>query len=154
MRRHLPILVLPLLLAACDNNPPAQSSGQPAAEAPAAPATEAPAAEAPASSTPDADTAPLFGSWAVDVPACTSPIVISATSFEGAENTCDITELADNGDGTFTASLACTSQGQSASERIALEPIFGPVGEGVRLTYLDRGGDPVVLFRCRAPATE
>ena len=149
MRRHLTVLLLPLVLAACDTNTPAPTSEQPASE----PAAQTPATPA-ASAAPASDTAPLFGTWGVDAPVCSMPIVIAETSFQGAENSCDITELADNGDGTFTASLACLSEGESANERISMEPIFGPVGEGLRLTYLDRGGDPVVVFRCSAPPAE
>jgi hypothetical protein len=138
------------LLAACGNNPPApageQPAPQPAAEAPATPATAAPAAAA--------DAAPLFGTWGFDAPACSAPIRISATAFEGAENSCEITALADNGDGTFTAALACAGQGESADEAVVMEPIFGPVGEGIRLTYPDRGGEPVLVFRCTAPRAE
>jgi hypothetical protein len=93
--------------------------------------------------------AALFGTWGYDAPACSSPIAIAETSFEGAENVCRISEFADNGDGSFTASLDCTSQGQTASERVAMTPLFGPLGEGVRLEYLDRGVDPVTVFRCR-----
>jgi hypothetical protein len=149
LRRHLVLLALPLMLAACDSsNPPAPAANapaaQPAAKAPATPAANA----APAAA---AATAPLFGSWAADPANCGTPIVISATSFEGAENSCDISGFTDNGDGTFVAAMSCNSQGQTANERIQMEPLFGPAGEGVRLSYLDRGGDPVVVFRCAAP---
>lgn len=158
MRRLLLAVSLPLLLTACDQPPT-----QPAAES--EPAAATPAVEQPAEPAPEpqaeADKAPLFGVWAADLSWCGGegegfPITISATRFEGRENTCDITELADNGDGTFTASLACTSEGQSTNENVVMEPIFGPTGEGLRLTYVDRGGEPATVFRCetRAAATE
>lgn len=151
MRRFALVLTLPLLLAACDNNPPQPNA--PAAEAPAAqPAAETPAAQ-PASPA-GAAAEPLFGNWAADPASCGTPIVISATSFQGAENSCEITSLTDNGDGTFTAAMSCNSQGQTAQESVSMEPIFGPTGEGVRLTYLDRGGDPVTVFRCPAPRAQ
>ncbi len=145
MRRHLFLIALPLVLAACDSNPPTPAANAPA-EQPAASARDANVAPAAA-----AATAPLFGSWATDPANCGTPIVISATSFEGAENSCEISGFTDNGDGTFTAAISCNSQGQAANERIQMEPIFGPAGEGVRMSYLDRGGDPVVVFRCPVP---
>jgi hypothetical protein len=109
--------------------------------APAATTRPAEAAENP-------DFAALFGTWGYDAPACSSPIAIAETSFQGAENACDISDFVDNGDGSFTATMACTSQGETASERIAMTPLFGPQGEGVRLDYLDRQGAPVTVFRC------
>jgi hypothetical protein len=141
----------------------AVSQGAPFASIPLRPLRPVPAATAPAEAAtapagtpaaPASDAAPLFGSWGFDAPACSSPILISATSFEGAENTCEIGGFTDNGDGSFTASLDCSSQGQTANERVAMTPIFGPQGEGIRLSYLDRGGDPVTVFRCRTPQSE
>lgn len=139
-------LALPLIvvLAACDNSPK-----PPATQAPAAtqPATQAPAAPTLASA---AAAAPLFGTWAA-VPAdcATAAVTISATRLEGVENQCDVTALADNGDGTFTASLACTGEGQIASESVQMTPVFAPTGEGVVLNYLDRGDKKVTLLRCK-----
>ena len=144
------LTALPLfaILAACDQSPPKPPAETPATQAPAAQAPATPAALKPAA-TPAA-AAPLFGSWAADLRECdTFAVQISATQFLGAENQCDITGLTDNGDGTFTANLACNSQGQSASERIQMTPVFAPSGEGVTLNYLDRGGDPVTLLRCK-----
>lgn len=147
--RLLAALPLVALLAACNQSapPPPSEAGTPAtpaAQAPAATMPAKPAAAAPAAA------APLFGRWAADLRECaTSAVEISATRFAGAENQCDITALADNGDGTFTASLACTSQGQSASERIRMTPVFAPSGEGVTLRYLDRGNTEVTLLRCK-----
>jgi hypothetical protein len=113
----------------------------------------APAPAAPAPTVP-ADTAPLFGTWAANLAWCSGsgeggPITISATRFEGSENLCDITELADNGDGSFTAALSCTGEGQTATERVTMTPVFAPTGEGVTLSYLDRGGEKVTVLRCK-----
>ena len=143
MRQLVLALSIPLLLAACDQNP-APPGSETASQDVARVETPAPAAADPAT--------PLFGRWAADLSKCGTPIVISASRFEGAENICDITELAENADGTFTASLSCTGEGQTISERIEMTPIFGPTGEGIRLNYLDRGGDPVTVFRCKAAA--
>ena len=142
-------LTLVALLAACNQSapPPPSEAGTPTTPAAQAPAVTTPAESA---STTPAAAAPLFGSWAADLRECaTSAVQISATRFVGAENQCDVTALADNGDGTFTAGLACTSQGQSASERIRMTPVFAPTGEGVTLRYLDRGDTEVTLLRCK-----
>lgn len=139
-------LALPLLalLAACDNSPKPPASQAPAATQPAA---SAPATARPADS---AAAAPLFGTWAANLANCGSAaVIISATRFEGAENQCDITSLSDNADGTFTAGLACSGEGQTASENVQMTPVFAPTGEGVVLNYLDRGGERVTLLRCR-----
>ncbi|MHB1109504.1 MAG: hypothetical protein ACYCZU_04170 [Devosia sp.] len=139
-------LALPLIvvLAACDNSPKPPATQAPPASQPAA---EAPAATTPAS---PAAAAPLLGTWAAVLADCgTAAVTISATRFEGAENRCDIKALADNGDGTFTASLACTGEGQTASESVQMTPVVAPTGEGVVLNYLDRGGEKVTLLRCK-----
>jgi hypothetical protein len=143
----VPMLVV---LAACGGNAPqAPASNQQAAtETVASQAPTAPAAQ-PAATAAAPDLNPLFGTWGFDAPVCSSPIKIAETSFEGAENSCAISGFTDNGDGSFTASLSCSSQGQAADERIAMTPLFGPQGEGVRLDYLDREGEPVTVFRCK-----
>ena len=148
------VIALPLIvvLASCGQSPTPPAAETPAATPPAgAPAANPPAAATPAATAPalPAAAAPLFGSWAADLGSCDSaPITISATRFEGAENQCDIAALDDNGDGSFTATLACTGEGQAATERVAMVPVFAPTGEGVTLSYLDRGGDKVTLLRC------
>jgi hypothetical protein len=156
-QRSLPLrfffaaLPLVVVLTACGggNVPQAPAGNQQAATEPvASQAPTAPAAQ-PAATAASPDLSPLFGTWGFDAPACSSPIKIAETSFEGAENSCEISGFVDNGDGSFTATLACSSQGQTADERIAMTPLFGPQGEGVRLDYLDRQGEPVTVFRCK-----
>ncbi len=145
MRFAFAALPLVLVLAACSGDAPATpAANQQAAVQPAA----APAAQ-PATTTAAVDLTPLFGTWGYDAPACSSPIRIAENAFEGAENSCQISGFTDNGDGSFTASLSCSSQGQTNAEKIAMTPLFGPQGEGVRLDYLDREGDPDTVFRCR-----
>jgi hypothetical protein len=139
-------LPLVLVLAACGGGAPATpAANQQAAAQPAA----APAAQPAATTAAAPDLTPLFGTWGYDAPACSSPIRIAENTFEGAENSCEISGFTDNGDGSVTASLSCSSQGQTSDEQIAMTPLFGPQGEGVRLDYLDREGDPVTVFRCR-----
>jgi hypothetical protein len=168
------LLAVPALLAACDNpppppQPPAPTPVAPTAEAqpaPSAPLPTAPVAQpetevavlaptpAPSSSRPLTDSQraalePLFGTWATDLKNCDrGAITISASRFEGAENGCDITSLVDSGNWNFVASLSCTSQGQTAQERIAMVPLFAPTGEGIGLTYLDRDNQQVTVLRC------
>jgi hypothetical protein len=165
------------LLAACDNSPKPPPGGQEASTAPTTTTTTA--AEAPPATTttttavqtppPETTTvaatpAPqqsaagadgsdaLTGSWAADPANCaTRAITITPTTFEGAENRCEIGNLTDNQDGSFSAALSCTSEGQSASETIVMRPIFGPLGEGINLTYPDRDNLDVTVFRCEEP---
>jgi hypothetical protein len=146
---HFAVLGVPLLLAACSGGTPPAA---PAASSSAAPqAAPQAAAAAPASAD---NLAPLFGTWAADLSQCgqpTGPIKISATRFEGAENGCDIGGYTDNGDGTFTAALACQSQGQTANENIKMRPIFAPTGEGIDLIYVDRDNQAFTVLRCKEP---
>lgn len=153
-RLSILILLATPLLAACDNSPKPPAT-PPAAEAPAAPAAEPAAPAAPVVAASAEATAPLFGVWAADLADCgTSAITISAARFEGAENSCDIGGLSDNGDGSFTATLSCTGEGAAASERVSMRPLFAPTGEGIGLTYLDRGNSEVTVLRCAAPAAQ
>jgi hypothetical protein len=46
--------------------------------------------------------------------------------------------------------MNCDSQGQKATERIAMNPVFAPTGEGITFTYLDRGNEEVTVLRCEA----
>jgi hypothetical protein len=34
-----------------------------------------------------------------------------------------------------------------------MRPLFGPSGEGIGLTYLDRGNQEATVFRCVQPKT-
>ena len=148
MRRLLPLLALPLLLSACDQNT-ATTESAPAAETPAVEAPVQAAPAEPAAMDTDLDLAPIIGTWAATTATCDTPIEISATSFQGAENTCEIKSLTDNGDGSLTAAMTCQAEGQTVEESVKMTPIFGPPGEGIRLEYIDRSGDPVTVFRCR-----
>ena len=145
MRYALPLtLTLSLLLAACGGDAPTP----PVADS--APATAAPEPAPEPQASVDASLEPLFGAWAIDAANCATPIRITETSFEGRENVCEITGWTSDGEDVHTATMTCTGEGQTATERIAMTPIFGPQGEGIRLNYVDRGGDPVAVFRCAA----
>ena len=149
----LAVLVLPLLLAACESGTP--TATPPAAETPGPVQVEQPvvAAEPASSANTKLDLQPLVGSWGYDAPTCSAPIAISETAFRGLENVCEITDWTVDGD-TYTATMTCTGEGSTATERVAMTALFGPRGEGLRLNYLDRGGDPVLVFRCRAPRSQ
>ncbi len=142
------LLVLPVLaLAACSNEQ------QPAA--PASSAAPAPAAVAEASPAGDAALAPLFGTWALDPAQCDGPVLkISRARFEGAENGCDISSFTDNGNGTFTAALACLGEGQPVAEQVVMRPVFAPTGEGVELTYVNRDNLQTTVLRCVGSAAD
>jgi hypothetical protein len=160
--RLLPLAALPFLLAACgsDNGntaPPATPPAAPVATVPVAPAPATPAPAAPAAPAPAApagqsasgDLGFLWGRWSADLARCDSAaIAISETRFEGAENSCALSGLTDTGDGSYSARLACTSQGSQNSERLAMTPVFTPTGEGLVLVYPDRGPERITLLRC------
>ncbi|MEQ1770176.1 MAG: hypothetical protein ABL879_10075 [Devosia sp.] len=152
---RLAVLATPLVLAACSGSaPPATESSSASAAAPQA-AAEKPAA--PAAAPAEASLLdPLYGKWAVDLKQCEGPgpgaITISETRFEGAENGCDINGFTDNKNGTFTAALTCSSQGQTANENIQMRPIFAPTGEGIDMVYLNRKNATFTVLRCKQPA--
>lgn len=96
----------------------------------------------------------FVGRWAANTAWCANvqgperPIAITATRFEGYENSCDITAITQVADG-YEASLACTAEGQTANERIRM----AVQGAGMRLTWLNRNDAVVRLTRCAAPET-
>jgi hypothetical protein len=160
-RRIALIAALPLALAACgDNNtdvaPPAGQAPaqQPAAAAPAASSTTpAPAPQASNATPASGDLDFLWGTWAANLTWCTdqtngSPITISQSRFEGAENSCDITSLSDNGDGSYSAQLSCQGEGQTNAETLNMTPVYAPSGEGIVLQYPDRGNERTTVLRC------
>jgi hypothetical protein len=142
MRRSLiaASLLSALFLSGCGNNP-SPPPAEPSAPAPAEPSSQPVVAD-------DAALEPLFGTWGLDPNSCEQTLKISKTRFEGAENGCDISSFSDNGDGSFTAAMSCSSQGQTAEERIKMRPVFAPAGEGVELTYLNRDNLETLLLRC------
>ncbi len=91
----------------------------------------------------------FVGRWAANVSWCAAPqgerrpIEITATRFEGHENSCSIAAVDEVADG-YVATLACISEGRAASERVR----FQVAGDVMRLSYPDRGGEPVTLRKC------
>ena len=110
---------------------------------------DAPAAKGQTSMLPGRGATSFVGRWAADVSWCAAPqgdrrpIEISSTRFEGYENGCDIATVQEVADG-YVATLACLSEGTASSERVR----FQVTEDIMRLTYLDRGGDPVTLRKC------
>jgi len=149
----LPFLLIIPLAACGGGTPPAESSSTTTQAADATAPAAAPAAVKAASGKPakDADLKPLFGTWALDPAQCGAQVLtISKARFEGPGSGCDISGFADNGNGSFTATMSCTSSGQAATERISMRPIFAPSGEGIDLIYLDRKNLTSEVLRCNA----
>lgn len=91
----------------------------------------------------------FVGRWAADVSWCAAPqgmrrpIEITATRFEGYETRCSIAAVEEVADG-YVATLACAAEGEGRSERVR----FQVSGDVMRLSYLDRVGEPVTLKKC------
>lgn len=92
----------------------------------------------------------FVGRWAADVAWCAAPqgerrpIEITATRFEGYENSCAISAVEEVADG-YVASLSCLSEGVGSGERVKL----AVAGDTLRMTWLDRGEPvPVTLRQC------
>jgi hypothetical protein len=164
-KRFVFILPVVLALSACggDSKPAPTATAQPAPAAPKVAAVQPPTpavqtpkpAPVPVKAASKKALAPLMGTWSADLGGCggMGTITISAKEFSGAENACSISSFGDNGDGTFTAAMDCDSQGQKTSERIVMNPVFAPTGEGITMTYVDRGNEEVTVLRCDAGDT-
>ena len=91
----------------------------------------------------------FVGRWAADVRWCAAPqgalrpIEITSTRFDGYENACSIAAVEEVSDG-YVATLACMSEGAARSERVR----FQVTDDIMRLTWLDRAGEPVILKKC------
>ena len=137
-----------LALAACGESGPVNPPTEPAA-AIAVNDSAAPAARGQTSMLPGRGAQSFVGRWAADVSWCVAPqganrpIEISSTRFEGYENSCEIAAVQEVADG-YVATLACVSEGTANAERVR----FQVTGASMRMTYLDRGGDPVELNKC------
>lgn len=135
-------------LAACGDNGPVNSPTEPAAPV-TADDPSAPAARGQTSMLPGRGATSFVGRWAADVSWCAAPqgerrpIEISSTRFEGYENSCEIAAVEEVADG-YVATLACISEGTARSERVR----FQVADDVMRMSYLDRAGDPVTLRKC------
>lgn len=154
LHRFFPLALL--AVAAC---------GQPERNPPTEPATAitTPEAEAPAptpppgvgSIMPGSGPQTFVGRWAANTGWCANaagaerPIQITASRFEGYENSCDITGIRQLTDG-YEAALTCMGDGLTTNERVRLSV----QGDSMRLTWLNRNGAAVSLVRCPTPEAE
>lgn len=142
----LSALVLPLVLAACGENPP---PGEPADPVNGASVAANPAAPI----RPGSGPASFVGLWAADAAWCANtaattaqvPIRITTERFEGYENSCAVTGIRQAGDG-YDAALSCEAEGETYQERVNLRVR----DDRLTLTWSDRGTEPVHLVRCEA----
>ncbi len=147
LRRLAPVPLV-FALAACGENAPKNPPTEPAA-AIAVDDRAAPAAQGQTSMLPGRGATSFVGRWSADVSWCAAPqgerrpIEITSTRFEGYENACEIAAVDEVADG-YVATLACVSEGTARSERVR----FQVTQDVMRLTYLDRAGDPVTLRKC------
>ena len=139
---------LVLTLTACGESGPVNPPTEPAAPV----GVRDPTAATPRGQTsmlPGRGATSFVGRWAADVRWCAAPqgaerpITITSTRFEGYENTCEIAAVEEVSDG-YIATLACVSEGSARSERAR----FQVTDDIMRLTWLDRDGDPVILRKC------
>ena len=141
MTRYLILSAAVLALAACE----------PAAEAPEAPPAE-PSAGAPVTPEPTPEPIPTpaayVGAWAADPAGCENttgperPVRITATRFEGYENSCDMTEV-QPADGGWTATFTCQAEGMTNVESVDMRPS----GDQLELTWIG-SGQSVTFTRC------
>ena len=143
-------LLAVFVLAACgpgEPNPPTEPAGPiDTPEAAAPPGAPPPGA---GSILPGAGPRSFVGRWAADVSWCPNtsgperPIEITTTRFEGYENSCAITNIAQVSDG-YEAALTCTAEGAVANERVRM----AVSGQTLRLTWLNRDNALVTLTKC------
>jgi hypothetical protein len=146
--RWLAPTTLALVLSGCGEDGPKNPPTEPAA-----PITvenpSAPPARGQTSMLPGRGATSFVGRWAAEVSWCAAPqgerrpIEITSTRFEGYENACEIAAVDEVADG-YVATLACVSEGTVRSERVR----FQVTQDVMRLSYLDRTGDPVTLRKC------
>lgn len=154
LHRFFPLAAL--ALAACGQseiNPPTEP-----ATAITTPEAEAPAPTPPpgvGSIMPGSGPQTFVGRWAANTGWCANPagaerpIRITASRFEGYENSCDITNIRQLTDG-YEAALTCLGEGQTSNERVRLSV----QGDAMRLTWLNRNDAAVSLVRCPTPEAE
>jgi predicted small lipoprotein YifL len=146
--RFLAPAAFALGLTGCGESGPVNPPTQPAAPVEAVDPT-APPPRGQTSMLPGRGATSFVGRWAADVSWCAAPqgerrpIEITSTRFEGYENSCEIAAVDEVADG-YVATLACVSEGTVRSERVR----FQVTQDVMRLSYLDRAGDPVTLRKC------
>ncbi len=151
--RQLFFLTSVAFLASCGENTNVNPPTEPASpietpDAAGAPSPAAPGAPG-AGNLPGTGPDSFVGRWAADVSWCTAPtgdgrpIEITPDRFEGYENSCAITAVAQANAG-YDATLRCQGEGVTSTERVRMIV----TGSQLALTYLDRGGEPVTLNKC------
>jgi predicted small lipoprotein YifL len=147
MKALAPLLIA-IALSACGESGPVNPPTEPAQPIEAAD-PGAPIDDGTIPMTPGRGPRSFVGRWAADVAWCAAPegdgrpIEITATRFEGYENSCAIGSIDEVADG-YVATLACVAEGTSSEERVKMSV----AEEVLTLTYLDRSGEPVELRKC------
>jgi len=91
----------------------------------------------------------FVGNWAAEASWCAAPvgarrpIAITSTHLESYEDNCQIGAIDQVVDG-YVATLVCLAEGTTRTERAR----FAVTGDVMRLSWLDRSGDPVTLLKC------
>lgn len=149
--RLTPILLAPLVLAACERGGDVNPPTEPARPIEGPGAVALPPERPPGSEQllPGAGPVSFVGRWAAEAEWCANPrgdrapITITATHWEGYENRCDITRI-DQVSGAYVAHLSCEAEGTRSNERVRL----AATDQTLDVTWLDRSDRAVRLLRC------
>lgn len=140
--RSLTLILLAATVAACQPAQPSEEAdteaapARPSASGPASPATEAPPA--------------YVGLWAADPSWCSNtigperPIQVTATEFQGYENTCQIADLVATDEG-WTATFDCQAEGTTSRQPV----IIAADADRLQITWVEERYD-VTWRRCPA----
>jgi hypothetical protein len=130
------VLVLPLLAACSNDQPPAKPAA--GASTPATPAAATPAKPVAVKVAPEM--APLLGTWAPALASCGDQqaiTTITETKYTSPAGSCDIS-LSAGKDGSFSTTCG--------KNQMTLTPVFAPTGEGVNVVVGD--GKRQTVLRC------
>jgi hypothetical protein len=130
------VLVLPLLAACSNDQPPAKPSAEASTQATLAAATPA----KPVAVKVAPEMAPLLGTWAPALASCGDQqaiTTITETKYTSPAGSCDIS-LSAGKDGSFSTTCG--------KNQMTLTPVFAPTGEGVNVVVGD--GKRQTVLRC------
>jgi hypothetical protein len=130
------VLVLPLLAACSNDQPPAKPSAEASTQATLAAATPA----KPVAVKVAPEMAPLLGTWAPALASCGDQqaiTTITETKYTSPAGSCDIS-LSAGKDGSFFTTCG--------KNQMTLTPVFAPTGEGVNVVVGD--GKRQTVLRC------